>query len=70
MKERILDRGKTSGRADDQDEAKINTRIQVYLAETLPVAEFYDKQGKFQKINGVGDIGEIFSEITQVVDSY
>jgi len=70
LKERIKERGKTSGRADDQDEDKINTRIKVYLAETLPVAEYYEKQGKFQKINGVGKIDDIFSQISKVIDSY
>lgn len=70
LKERIKERGKTSGRVDDQDEDKINTRIKVYLAETLPVAEYYEKQNKFQKINGVGQIEEIFRQICAVIDSY
>lgn len=70
LKERIRQRGKTSGRADDQDEEKINTRIKVYLDETLPVAEFYSKQGKLTKIHGVGKIDEIFEKIAEVVDNY
>lgn len=70
LRERIKERGKTSNRADDQDEEKINTRIKVYLDETLPVANYYQNQGKFKKINGVGDIDEIFQEISDLVDSY
>ncbi|RZS94785.1 adenylate kinase [Cecembia calidifontis] len=70
LKERIRERGKTSGRVDDQDEAKIETRIKVYLDETLPVADYYDKQGKLTKINGVGSIDGIFQEISNVIDSY
>ncbi|HAH36421.1 MAG TPA: adenylate kinase [Algoriphagus sp.] len=70
LKARIKERGKTSGRVDDQDDEKINTRIKVYLDETLPVADYYEKQGKFKKINGVGAIDEIFSDITKVIDSY
>ena len=70
LKERIRERGKTSGRADDQDEAKIQTRIKVYLDETLPVAEYYEKQGKFIKINGVGTIDGIFENIKSVIDQY
>lgn len=70
LRERIKERGKTSGRTDDQDEEKITTRINVYLAETLPVAEFYAKQGKFKSINGVGKIDEIFDQISSVIDSY
>lgn len=70
LRERIKERGKTSGRVDDQDDEKINTRIKVYLDETLPVAGYYEKQGKFQKINGVGEIDFIFDSISNVIDSY
>lgn len=70
LKERIKGRGKTSGRTDDQDEEKINTRIKVYLDETLPVADFYKKQGKLSTVYGVGEIDEIFKKIAQVVDGY
>lgn len=70
LKERIRERGKTSGRADDQDIAKIETRIKVYLDETLPVAAYYEKQGKLTKINGVGTIDGIFENISTVMDGY
>ncbi len=70
LRERIKERGKTSGRVDDQDDEKISTRIKVYLDETLPVADFYRNQGKYQKIDGVGAIEEIFGKIRSVVDSY
>lgn len=70
LKERIKERGKTSGRVDDQDEEKINTRIKVYLDETLPVAAYYESQGKLTKINGVGSIEGIFNDISNVIDSY
>ena len=70
LKERIRERGKTSGRVDDQDDSKIETRIKVYLDETLPVAGFYEKQGKLTKIHGVGTIDEIFSNIAKVIDQY
>jgi adenylate kinase len=70
LKERIRERGKTSGRVDDQEEEKINTRIKVYLDETLPVAEYYETQGKFRRINGVGKIDEIFAQISTVIDGY
>ena len=70
LKERIRERGKSSGRTDDQAEAKIETRIRVYLDETLPVAEYYEKKGKFTKINGVGTMEDIFADITKVIDRY
>lgn len=67
---RLLERGKTSGRTDDQNEEKINTRIQEYLNKTLPVAAFYEKQNKMAKINGVGSIQEIFESISTEIDNY
>ncbi|MEB2780189.1 adenylate kinase [Algoriphagus persicinus] len=70
LKARIKERGKTSNRVDDQDDEKINTRIKVYLEETLPVADYYAAQNKLQIINGVGEIDQIFSDITSVIDSY
>src|SRR5690606_77493 len=70
LKERIKERGKTYNRADDQEEEKINTRIKVYMDETLPVAKFYENQGKYKAINGVGGIDDIFDEISIVIDSY
>lgn len=70
LKQRIKERGKTSGRSDDQDEEKINNRIKVYKEETLPVAEYYQNQGKLSKIHGVGGIDEIFGKICAVIDEY
>ncbi|TVP49865.1 MAG: adenylate kinase [Mongoliibacter sp.] len=70
LKQRIRERGKTSGRADDQDDIKIQTRIDVYLEETLPVAEYYKAQGKLTKVEGVGTIDGIFGDISNVIDKY
>lgn len=69
LKKRLLERGKVSGRADDINEEKINTRIRVYSDETLPVAEYYSQKGEFKKINGVGEIGEIFNNICDAVEN-
>ncbi|WP_296622736.1 adenylate kinase [Marivirga sp.] len=68
LKKRIKERGKTSGRTDDQDEAKIENRIKVYQEETLPVANYYDGEGKYVKIHGVGSIDEIFDKISSEID--
>jgi adenylate kinase len=67
---RLKERGKTSGRADDQDMDKIRTRIKVYQDETLPVAEYYKKQGKLAAINGVGEIESIFNDICAKIDAF
>jgi adenylate kinase len=65
---RIKERGKTSGRADDQDDDKVRNRISVYNAETLPVADYYRKQGKYRAVYGVGEIEAIFRNICMEVD--
>ncbi len=70
LRTRIKERAKTSGRVDDQDDAKITNRIQVYQKETTPVAAYYKDQSKFHGIHGVGTITEIFDEICSVVDSH
>lgn len=70
LKKRIQERGKTSGRSDDQDEEKIKNRIKVYNEETLPVANYYKKQGKLATIDGVGEIDVIFKKICSVINQY
>ncbi len=68
LKQRLRNRAKVSGRADDQDDEKIQTRIEEYRAKTLPVAAYYKTQGKLVMINGVGSIEDIFAGIRQVLD--
>ena len=67
---RLLNRGKTSGRPDDQNLDKIKTRIQVYQQETLPVASYYKEQEKYNTVVGIGAIDEIFENICIAVDKY
>jgi adenylate kinase len=69
LKKRLLGRGKDSGRADDQNIEKIENRLRVYFAETMPVMDYYKGQGKFQKIHGVGTIDSIFEQLTDAIDS-
>jgi adenylate kinase len=64
---RLLLRGKDSGRADDTDEKIIRNRIDVYNEQTAVAAEFYNAQGKYHQINGVGDIDEIFARLCSVI---
>lgn len=67
---RLLARGVDSGRADDQDEAIVRNRIKVYNDQTAVVADYYANRGKFEKINGVGSIDEIFDKICTVIEKY
>lgn len=66
---RVLLRGKTSGRADDNDESIIRKRINVYRNETTPVAEYYGLSHKSHKIQGVGSIDDIFKNLCHTIDS-
>jgi adenylate kinase len=66
---RILNRGKTSGRADDNDESIIRNRIEVYKSETSPVFDFYDTKDKSKKISGIGTIDEIFDRICVAIEA-
>ena len=67
---RLLLRGKDSGRADDDNEEVIANRIQVYNNQTAVVADFYNNQNKFQKIDGVGSVDEIFDRLCFAIDEF
>lgn len=67
--QRILLRGETSGRADDNDEEIIRNRIEVYKNETTPVFDYYAKAGKAQMIDGMGSIEEIFDRLCAAIDA-
>jgi adenylate kinase len=56
---RLLSRGKTSGRPDDQDVAIIENRIQIYHEKTEPLRDYYKAQNKYYKIDGTGSVEEI-----------
>ena len=57
-----------SSRIDDQNEEKINNRLQVYTKETLPVSNHYRKLDKYNEINGIGSIDDIFNKICSKID--
>ncbi|WP_420323042.1 adenylate kinase [Flagellimonas sp.] len=66
---RLLERGKESGRPDDQDEGKIRNRFDEYNQKTAPLKEYYQKQGKFHSVNGIGEIEEITGRLGKVIDA-
>lgn len=67
---RILLRGKTSGRADDQSEETIQNRIQIYNAQTAVVAEYYRAQGKYESVDSLGTVEEVFQRICSVIEKH
>tara|TARA_B100000929_G_scaffold211853_1_gene169055 strand:- start:1746 stop:2894 length:1149 start_codon:yes stop_codon:yes gene_type:complete len=66
---RLLERGKTSGRKDDADEAVIRNRIKVYYDETAILKGYYQKQDKYFGVDGVGEIKEITTRLSSVIDA-
>ncbi len=64
---RLLERGKVSGRSDDNMET-ITKRIQTYYEQTAPVIDFYKKEGTAVDIRGVGAIDDIFCSIAEAID--
>lgn len=68
--ERLLKRGETSGRSDDQDESKIRNRFDEYNHKTAPLRSFYTDQDKFHSVNGIGSIDEITERLTAIIDRF
>ncbi|MES2732006.1 MAG: adenylate kinase [Bacteroidota bacterium] len=69
LTKRLLMRGATSGRPDDQNEDLVRKRVHEYNTKTAQVANYYHEQGKHAAINGIGDINEIFQQISEKIDS-
>lgn len=65
---RLLNRGKTSNRSDDQDESIIRKRIEEYRNKTFPVADYYDQQGKLSNVEGEGSIDDIFNLLVAAIE--
>ena len=67
--ERLLERGKTSGRADDTDEVKIRNRFNEYNTKTAILKDYYAAKGNYFGVNGVGSIQEITERLAKVFDT-
>jgi adenylate kinase len=65
---RLLERGKISGRTDDNAEV-IEFRLEEYNNKTKPVADFYKDRNKYIPIQGVGEISEVFDRLVQSIDN-
>lgn len=65
--DRLIERGKISGRSDDNPET-IKARLDVYHTQTAPLATYYIGEGKHVAIKGIGRIEEIFERIAEAID--
>lgn len=68
--QRLLERGKTSGRADDQDESKIRNRYEEYNEKTAPLIDYYTQKGLFYSVDGIGTIEEITRRLSAIIDDF
>lgn len=66
--DRLLKRGETSGRSDDNLET-IEKRLSVYESQTTPVIDYYKKEKKLVEIKGIGEVDEIFGKIADAIDN-
>ena len=68
LKKRLAERAVKENRPDDAKPEVIEHRISVYKAETVSVADYYRKQGKYSSVAGVGEIDIIFQNLCAVID--
>ena len=67
---RIIDRGKTSNRSDDQDIEKIQNRFNEYNMKTSTLSRYYKNQKKFFEVDGSGTVDEITKRLFDLIDSF
>ncbi len=62
MQERLLNRGKTSGRADDNEES-IKKRFKTFEDTSMPVVEYFEKEGKVERVRADRRPEEVYEEV-------
>lgn len=65
---RILLRGESSGRSDDNDVEIIKKRFNIFKQETQPVFDYFASLGRAAVIHGVGEVEEIFAKIVTEIN--
>lgn len=66
---RLLKRAQEQGRSDD-NELVINNRIEVYKNQTFPLLNYYEKQGKLHRVEGMNSIEKVFEDIESIISKY
>lgn len=61
MEKRLLIRGKTSGRADDNAES-IRKRFRTFVETSMPVVDYYEKEGRVLKVDATGSPVKVYAE--------
>ena len=69
MKKRLLHRGQSSGRVDDNEET-IKQRLQTFHQVTKPVIDHYDKQNKLKRIDSERSPDVVFNDVEKILDGF
>ena len=67
LMERLINRGKQTGRADDNEDT-IKKRLVVYHSQTSPLKDWYKKENKYRQIKGHGELETIFTDVCNAID--
>ena len=67
MKKRLLHRGQSSGRVDDNEET-IKQRLKTFHEQTKPVIDYYSKLNKVKRVNSENPPDVVFNEVQKVFD--
>jgi adenylate kinase len=65
---RLLERGRRSGRSDDNEQT-IRNRLQVYQRTTAPLLDFYRQRGILSEVDGTGPVEEVTDRIRAALDA-
>ncbi len=68
MTKRLLHRGQTSGRIDDNEET-IKKRLKTFHNQTIPVLDLYERQDKLAEVNSELAPDEVFKEVREALDN-
>lgn len=66
VKERILERGKTSGRSDDNIDSLVK-RFNTYVSQTQPVIDYFGALGRVKKVDTSSSIDEVYNQVKKVL---
>lgn len=67
MQKRLLERGKTSGRTDDNEES-IRKRFKVFVETSMPVVDYFEKQGRVVKVKATKGPDEVYKETREKLE--
>ena len=68
LEERLINRGKLSGRSDDQDIDKIKNRFKEYNIKTSPLKNYYKSKNKLYAVSGIGSIDQIKNRLIDLMN--